>query len=184
MYYERYEDSPQDDPADVLMDDFDTDFSKDLLVPKISKQFPPASIQHDRREFGKNDPYFIEQERVNVNEPLHTFVLVESNTPSTPLPKATQATQGKFRTSDFVIGKSLSPPIVDSRHSEVHVAPKSKDTISVRFRKSKKLNSKDSSSLPATMSFNSDEIGDETSGEGEDSTQLMETGTEDYKLKY
>ena len=184
MYYERYEDSPQDDPENVVTDDFVTDFSKDLLVLKLSKQFTAASINHDRREFGKNDPYFIEQERVNVNEPLHTFVLVESNTPSTPLPKATQVMQGRFRTSEFIVERSLSPSLANSRHSEE--APEFKDTISVQFRKSEKGNSKSGGSSPTTVSFSSDEIGDEASGEGEDSNQLklMETGAANKKAKY
>ena len=167
-----------------MTDDFVTDFSKDLIVPKISKQFTTASIEHDRREFGKNDPYLIEQERINVNEPIDTFVLVESNTPSTPLPKATQAIQEKFRASEFIVEKSLSPSVADSRHSEE--APEFKDTISVQFRKSERGNSKSSGSLPTTVSFSSDEIGDEASGEGEDSNQLklMETGTANNKAKY
>ena len=147
-------------------------------MPKISKQFTTASIEHDRREFGKNDPYFIEQQRINVNEPIDTFVLVESNTPSTPLPKAIQAIKEKFRTSEFIVEKSPSPSVADSRHSEK--VPEFKDTISVHHRKSIKGNAKGSGS------FNSDEVGDETSGEAENSNQLklMETGTEDDKAKY
>ena len=157
-------------------------------MPKIAKQLSAVSIEHDRnfdrREFGENDAYFTEQERIDMSEPLDTFVLVESNTPPpTPLPKTTQPMEGKFRTSKFIVKKSLSPSVAVPRLSEGVL--ESKDKISDKFGISNKGNSKTSGFFPETARFNSDDIGDETSNEDEDSTQpkSLETGIEDNKAK-
>ena len=59
--------------------------------------------------------------------------------------------------------------------------PESKGTISDKFGISNKGNLKTSGSVPATVSLNTDDIGDETSGGDEYSIQpkSLETGTED-----